>query len=573
MKHLQKISVGTVSNPLGCKIQRKLPVFQSVEIIYPHRLNAMALDPQKINPAKNRVYSAGEIVFTAGIYTKISVSATSDNCLEISEMSERKPLIRHAAIIMKKALGIKHGLRIDVENQNEIKHAGLGSSSALIAGVAASINELFGNPIRKDKLVQYVAQNHGEEIEGNEEFLAPVQCLGGSAAAGIIGGGIIVLAGQSRIIKTMKLDKDYKIIIGIPADFEPPDAFDSLKKEIKNIGGFVECGKKYGPIIAYRILHECLPAMDESDFGPIGRLVYDYRFSMGSIRNCSFTYPKINGIMRNLAFLKNRNIADVLSISSVGPGVFAISRNASACVRAMQNEGLRTVVTEPENNGYKVVKKQNFGDSFWNVRKHIQLFGKRPVNPIFEKVLSSVRGKPGKKALDIGCGAGRHSELLASLKFNTFAVDTSPMMITETSARLAKFYGKNEASNRVKQCAMDSLCFPDNTFDVVVSTGVFHQARSQKEYKKSIQEASRVLKKGGLLVADVFIEQAKDQYCNLGRGVVLTKEGLLMTLLSEKMFFRIAEHAGLKLIRKPIIETKNIETGTRRILRAVMRKS
>ena len=125
---------------------------------------------------------------------------------------------------MRKALGVNDGLYIEVKNQEELKHRGLGSSSSLIAGVAVAINELYGNPIKLDLLAKYVAQNHGEEISGNDNELIPVQCIGGSAIGGFFNGGLKIITGETCLIKSMYVPKKYKVVIGFPKDFKERDS-------------------------------------------------------------------------------------------------------------------------------------------------------------------------------------------------------------------------------------------------------------------------------------------------------------------------------------------------------------
>ena len=258
---------------------------------------------------------------------------------------------------MKGALGFSEGLRISVDNSNEIRHAGLGSSSGMIAGIAAAINEMFGNPIAPADLIQYLAQNHGEEIDGDDKHLNPVQCIGGSAAAGFYKGALLVLAGESRVIATMDIPGIYKAIIGIPKDYVELDSKILLEKEISVFDKFMETGKTYGPKIAYDILHYGLPAMVKGNLKPFGEIIFDYRFNMGSIKNCSYCYPPMVDLATKLAPLFEDNKVDVLALSSVGPAFFVISKDPKTCVEYFERHNLKTIVVELENNSYEVLER------------------------------------------------------------------------------------------------------------------------------------------------------------------------------------------------------------------------
>jgi hypothetical protein len=88
----------------------------------------------------------------------------------------------------------------------------------------------------------------------------------------------------------------------------------------------------------------------------VGDLVYDYRFNMGSIDNCSYAYAPLNKLASKLSFLKTKGYADILSISSVGPAFLAVSKNINKCQPVFEKENLKTFITEPENGKYLVIE-------------------------------------------------------------------------------------------------------------------------------------------------------------------------------------------------------------------------
>lgn len=353
----EPFKIGTVFNPVSGGPYKATLKRDYVRIKYPSRLNLMAIDPSKIASNQNLVYTPGEYILKVKIYREVGIKVNvKSSDLIISPSSKRKPLILHAVLLMKKALGFKEGLIIDVNNKEELRHVGLGSSSALIASVACAINELYGKPIEAKDLVQYLAQNHGEEIDGNSDFISPVQCIGGSAAGGQYDGALMILAGRSRVISTMDIPNNYKVVIGIPKDYVELDSKELLKREQTVFHKFIDCGVKYGSEIAYKTLHSVLPAMIEGNIKSVGDLVFDYRFNMGSIDNCSYTYPPLVELASRLAFLKNDGFVDILSISSVGPAFLAVSKDIDKCKTVFEKENLEIYITEPENKKYQLIK-------------------------------------------------------------------------------------------------------------------------------------------------------------------------------------------------------------------------
>ena len=351
----QTFKIGEVVNPIKNRPGTGLlPVFKTVSLSFPSRLNAMALDPSKIAVNENAIYSPGEVIFAVSIYKNVTVSVRNDSQIHIESNHQRKQLIEHSVKIMQKALGINNGFDINFLSE-DIRHTGLGSSSGLIAATATAINHLYGNPIQNIDLIQYLAQNHGEEIDGDIANLQHVQCIGGGAAAGLIAAGMIVLAGDSVPIAATKVDARHKVIIGIHKDFISPDAKTLMELENQNMGRFIETGNKFGEKIAYRLVHETIPNMVQGKLYEASKLIFDYRFDYGSIENCSFVYPPIIKIAENLRYLFEKKLVGTLALSSVGPAFFAITDTIEDTERVFQENGLKTIVTTIHNDGYKVL--------------------------------------------------------------------------------------------------------------------------------------------------------------------------------------------------------------------------
>lgn len=103
--------------------------------------------------------------------------------------------------------------------------------------------------------------------------------------------------------------------------------------------------------------------------------------------------------------------------------------------------------------------------------------------------------KPGLKALDIGCGMGRHSIYLSKNNIDTYALDISEFALN----KLNKISHNLELCIKTLNINMVNLPFNNNTFDIVLSIHV-HNHGCYSEIKKSLFEAKRILKQNGYII-------------------------------------------------------------------------
>jgi ubiquinone/menaquinone biosynthesis C-methylase UbiE len=102
------------------------------------------------------------------------------------------------------------------------------------------------------------------------------------------------------------------------------------------------------------------------------------------------------------------------------------------------------------------------------------------------------------KILDAGCGEGRNLFYCMQMGYDVFGVDRNPEAIQFLQI-LAKQFKVPDYEARFQQMDLVRLRFPDNTFDVVISSAVLHFAENQQHFLQMLSEKVRVLKPGGKL--------------------------------------------------------------------------
>ncbi len=109
----------------------------------------------------------------------------------------------------------------------------------------------------------------------------------------------------------------------------------------------------------------------------------------------------------------------------------------------------------------------------------------------------------GEAVLDIGCGAGLDTLVAAIMvgpEGGVVGLDLIPEMLNRARINLEKTSLKNVT---LQEGSAEQLPFPDGTFDVIISNGVFNLIPDKEE---ALREVFRVLKSSGrFLLADQIL--------------------------------------------------------------------
>lgn len=150
-------------------------------------------------------------------------------------------------------------------------------------------------------------------------------------------------------------------------------------------------------------------------------------------------------------------------------------------------------------------------------------------------------GKNGPaRALDMGCGGGHVAFALAPHASDVVAYDLSPDMLAAVAKTAA---GKGLANITVQQGRVESLPFPDASFDMVVSRYSAHHWRG---FDAALTEARRVLKPDGVAVFADIVAPA-DKLCDTWmQSIELLRDPSHQRDYSEAEWHDALQRAGFK---------------------------
>ena len=146
-------------------------------------------------------------------------------------------------------------------------------------------------------------------------------------------------------------------------------------------------------------------------------------------------------------------------------------------------------------------------------------------DPAVEQTARLAAARGGRRALDLGCGVGRHALFLAKIGFTVSAMDGSDTGIGFLTEQARATGRQIDAQVGL----MTDLPYPDGTFDFVLAWNViYHGDRSI--VLRAIAEIRRVLMPGGLYQGTMLSKRNE----NYGQGREVAPETFVLDGVTDK---------------------------------------
>lgn len=119
----------------------------------------------------------------------------------------------------------------------------------------------------------------------------------------------------------------------------------------------------------------------------------------------------------------------------------------------------------------------------------------KEASAFIDELIRHLKPAPGSCMLDMACGKGRHSKLLAAMGFMVTGIDISP-----ESIRFAKQYETENLEFYVHDMRLPLVAnYYDYVFNFFTSFGYF---KTRREHDDTIRTIAKSLKPGGIFVID-----------------------------------------------------------------------
>jgi SAM-dependent methyltransferase len=210
---------------------------------------------------------------------------------------------------------------------------------------------------------------------------------------------------------------------------------------------------------------------------------------------------------------------------------------------------------EEWNNSYKNKQNHLFYPDETIVRFLSRYFRKQIDHDTYVDLRS---WDPVPRALDAGCGIGRHSVLLDRYGFLSYGIDGSDEAVAKARSWLRSL---SKPSINIVLGSLLNMPFESGFFDCVVSHAVL-DSMSFLDATKSIREIERVTAKNGLIYFDLISgSNVTNSLAFAGEQVVSTAHefGTVQSYFTYEKIQRLLDGTNLKIVEASTITRERVD--------------
>ena len=167
------------------------------------------------------------------------------------------------------------------------------------------------------------------------------------------------------------------------------------------------------------------------------------------------------------------------------------------------------------------------------------------------------RFAPGMKILDAGCGGGRNLVWFMRNGFDVCALDIDEGAVAKIRD-LAKTLAPELSLENFRQASLESIPFPNESFDSVICNAVLHFAEDRGQFGRMLAEMWSKLKPGGMFFARIASSIGiKDLLVPTSNGRYMMPDGTERLVVDEQMLKDCTKNVGGTFLEP--IKTTNVE--------------
>lgn len=310
----------------------------------PSRLHASVLDMNRFDVG---VPGGGGVGFGLGLYCRARVLLGGGS--GTVAQGNRKDLALHVAELYRAMTGYRDGIEIELEDHGT-RHLGLGSSIGTLTAAATALNEVFGRPLALRDVRKLVAYNYCEEVSTKQGRLVPgFETNVGAMVA--LHGGMVVATDRCELLCRISLPEEMQALIVLPVVEPRPTSGE--KEAAALLSRARELDRAEALDKAYTVVMDLLPAMMGGDLPAVGEALFRLAHLGSKRAECCLHGQGGKEIYAAMERLRAEG-AEIVSMSSVGPAVFALSARPEVWRRWAAWEGspaAASLVRLPVDNG------------------------------------------------------------------------------------------------------------------------------------------------------------------------------------------------------------------------------